>query len=141
VTPGSALLEARDAVLTFAPVHPWECCLEADQLAHKAIDVLSDRQATDLALIDISKTSGFADYFVVATAGSPLQFKALQEHVDRELSGAGLPLRHAEGTADSGWVLMDFGQVIVHIFTAEKRTFYRLEELWGKTSPVVRFAD
>jgi ribosome-associated protein len=103
------------------------------------VDVLSDRQALDIALLDISKTSSFTDYFVIATAQSPLHFNALADHLERELAKEGHDLRHKEGSAESGWLLLDFGELLVHVFTQEKREYYRLEELWGRTTPVVRF--
>jgi ribosome-associated protein len=113
--------------------------LEPEALANRAVDVLSDRQALDIALLDISKTSTFTDFFVVATAQSPLHFSALADHLERELQKEGHDLRHKEGSSASGWLLLDFGDLIVHIFSPEKREYYRLEELWGRTSPVVRF--
>ena len=115
------------------------CSLESDALANRAVDVLSDRQALDIALLDISKTSTFTDFFVVATAQSPLHFNALGDHLERELQKDGVDLRHKEGTAQSGWMLLDFGDLIVHVFTPEKREYYRLEELWGRTAQIVRF--
>jgi ribosome-associated protein len=115
------------------------CLLDSEALANRAVDILSDRLALDIALIDISKTATFTDYFVIATAQSPMQFSALADYLDKDLAPEGHPLRSREGTADSGWMLLDFGGLIVHIFSPEKRDFYRLEELWGKSSPVVRF--
>jgi len=103
--------------------------------------VLSEHKALDIALIDISKNATFTDYFVIATAQSPLQFNALADYLERDLKPQGHDLRHKEGTPDSGWMLLDFGDLIVHIFSPEQREYYRLEELWGRTSPVVRFAD
>ncbi|MCC7365628.1 MAG: ribosome silencing factor [Dehalococcoidia bacterium] len=93
----------------------------------------------DIALLDISKTASFTDYFVIATAQSPLQFRALDEYLEKELKAEGVEQRHREGSADSGWMLLDFGDLIVHIFSPEKREYYRLEELWGRSTPVVRF--
>ena len=113
--------------------------LDPETLAHRAVDILSDRQALDIALLDIAKTSTFTDFFVIATAQSPLHFNALGDHLERELQTEGQELRHKEGSAASGWMLLDFGDVIVHVFTPEKREYYRLEELWGRTTPVVRF--
>lgn len=113
--------------------------LDSEALANKAVDILSDRLALDIAMIDISKVSSFTDYFVIATAQSPLQFSALQDYLEKGLKEEGVDMRHREGTAEGGWVLLDFADLIVHVFTEEKRAFYRLEELWGKTSPVVRF--
>ncbi|MEZ4481045.1 MAG: ribosome silencing factor [Dehalococcoidia bacterium] len=113
--------------------------LDPEALANRAVDILSDRQALDIAMLDISKTSSFTDYFVVATAQSPLHFNALAEHLERDLKAAGHDLRRQEGKRDSGWVLLDFGDIIVHLFSPEKRAYYRLEELWGRTTPIVRF--
>lgn len=76
---------------------------------------------------------------MLATAHSPLQFSAIVERLGHELKEAGVPPRHQEGRKESGWVLIDFGDVIVHVFSPEKREYYRLEELWGRTTPVVRF--
>lgn len=83
--------------------------------------------------------TSFTDYFVIATAQSPPQFSALAEHLEKNLKPEGHDLRHAEGTPASGWVLLDFGDLIVHLFSPDQRAFYRLEDLWGRTSPVVRF--
>ena len=90
-------------------------------------------------MIDVSRTATFTDYFVIATAQSPLQFNALADYLEKDLKPQGHDLRHREGTPQSGWVLLDFGDLIVHVFSPDQRAFYRLEELWGKTNPVVRF--
>jgi ribosome-associated protein len=116
-----------------------EGSLDSEELANRAVDILSEHSALDLAMIDISKTSSFTDYFVIATAQSPLQFSALTEYLEKELEPEGVQLRAREGNADSGWVLLDFADIIVHLFSPDKREYYRLEELWGRTSQVVRF--
>lgn len=118
---------------------PGGWSLEPEALANRAVDVLSDRQALDIALIDISRVATFTDFFVVATAQSPLHFTALAEHLEKALKEEGHDLKRSEGTRDSGWVLLDFADIIVHIFSPDKREFYRLEDLWGRTCPVVRF--
>ncbi len=115
--------------------------LDSETLAQRAVDVLSDHQALDIALLDISRTASFTDYFVVATAQSPLQFNALADYLEEALKPEGHDIRHREGSPNSGWVLLDFGALIVHIFSPDQRAYYRLEELWGRTSPVVRFAN
>ena len=115
--------------------------LDSEQLAHRAVDVLSDRKALDIALLDISRTATFTDYFVIATAQSPLQFNALAEYLEQDLKPEGHDLRHKEGSPDSGWMLLDFGDLIVHIFSPDQRQYYRLEDLWARTSPVVRFSN
>jgi ribosome-associated protein len=115
--------------------------LDSESLANLAVDVLSEHQALDIALIDISKTSSFTDYFVIATAQSPLQFSALADYLEKALKPEGHDLRHREGTAESGWMLLDFADVIVHVFAPDQRSFYRLEDLWARTSPIVRFTS
>lgn len=115
--------------------------LDSEALAHRAIDILSDRQAGDIALLDISRVVTFADYFVIATATSPLQFRAIIEQLQRELKLEGAEMRGVEGTPESGWVLLDFGDVIVHLFSPQQRAYYRLEELWSRSAPIVRFTS
>lgn len=119
----------------------WSCIpLEPEELAHKAVDILAEHQALDIALLDISRSATFTDYFVIATAQSPLQFSALEEYLEKGLKPLGHDIRRREGTPASGWVLLDFGDIIIHIFTQEQRDYYRLEELWGRTTQVIRFA-
>jgi ribosome-associated protein len=113
--------------------------LDSETIAHRAVDVLSERQALDIALIDVSRSASFTDYFVIATAQSPLQFSALAEYLEKDLKPEGYDIRLREGSAASGWMLLDFGDIIVHVFSPEQRAYYRLEELWGRSSPVVRF--
>ena len=125
-------------VYSVAPGAPF---LDSETLAHRAVDVLSDHQALDLALLDISRSATFTDFFVIATAQSPLQFSALAEYLEKDFEPEGHRLRHREGSAANGWMLLDFGDIIVHIFSPDQRAYYRLEELWGRTSPVVRFAN
>lgn len=76
---------------------------------------------------------------MIATAQAPPHFDALADHLERVLKPEGHDLRHREGSARSGWMLLDFGDLIVHIFSPDQRSYYRLEELWGRTTPVVRF--
>ena len=86
--------------------------LESAELAQRIADLLSDRQAEDIVLMDIGKVSSFTDYFVIATAGNPRQMNALIDSLDRDLRPDARPL-HVEGAPDSGWVLIDFGDAIV----------------------------
>ncbi len=113
--------------------------VEAAALAQMVVDILSDRQAMDIVLLDITHVSTIANYFVIATGSSVRQLAALAEALDEALhSQAGLP-RRMEGTPDSGWILIDYGDVIVHLFGQEERRFYDLERLWSRSAPVVRF--
>ena len=112
--------------------------LEAQALARKIIDVLSDKQAEDILLLDIRDVASFADYFVIASAGSDRQIQAILDAVDETIEAEGIRPMGREGKADSGWVLLDYGDVIVHLFAPEEREFYDLEGLWHTAVPVVR---
>jgi len=118
------------------PLIHGERLLESADLAQHIADLLSDRQAEDIVLMDISKVSTFTDHFVIATAGNPRQMNALIESLDRDLRPDARPLR-SEGTPDSGWVLIDFGAVVVHLFAPEERAYYNLEGLWAQGVSVV----
>jgi ribosome-associated protein len=114
--------------------------IEPKELAQRIVDVLSDRQAEDIVLLDIHEIASFTDFFVIASAQNPRHMNALLDAFDKELANEGVKSLHREGDADSGWVLVDFGAVIVHVFTAEDRAYYNLEGLWGRAGvPAVRF--
>ncbi len=102
------------------------------------MDVASEKQASDILLLDVRKVVSFADYFVIMSAESRRQMDALAEELAGEMKRAGASLHHKEGTTGSGWVLLDFGDVILHLFATETREFYQLEELWAKARTVVR---
>ena len=112
--------------------------MESVEYARKAVDVASEMQAADILLLDISEVSGFADYFVIMSSDNRRQLEALADNLGQELKRAGAALHHREGTADSGWVLLDFGDVVLHVFGLEARDFYRMDELWSSARTVVR---
>jgi ribosome-associated protein len=103
------------------------------------VDILSDRQAEDITQIDISKVSTFADYFVIVTASNVRHMNALIETLDRDMKQAGVDMGGQEGEPESGWVLLDFDDVIVHLFSPDQRVYYNLEGLWSRSAPLVRF--
>jgi len=111
---------------------------EPGDLARHVVDLLSDRQAEDIVLLDVRKVASFADYFVIASAMNPRQMGALVETVGRELRSEHVRGHHREGELDSGWVLLDYGAVIVHLFSPEQREYYALEGLWSSAQEVVR---
>jgi ribosome-associated protein len=114
---------------------------EALALARRIVDLCSDKQASDILLLDIRGVSLIADYFVICTAGSDRQTAAILKDLREKIEEDPFPGRkalHAEGNADSGWVLLDYGDVIVHIFSTAQRTFYNLEQLWAAATPVLR---
>jgi ribosome-associated protein len=116
-----------------------ESSLEAQELARRIVEIASDRQASDIVLLDIRPISAFADYFVVLSTASERQMSAVVREIEQTLrNDDGVRPRKIEGQAASGWVLMDFDDVVVHVFSAEQRGFYRLEELWSAAVPLVR---
>src|SRR5213080_1084533 len=114
-----------------------EVLLDPGQLARAAIDVASDKKASDIILLDIRDVTTIADYFVICSGNNPRQIQAIAEAIDEELGKQGANVLHKEGVADTGWLLLDFGDVIVHIFGAKEREYYRLERLWSEAKTVV----
>lgn len=101
------------------------------------VDLAEDKQADEIVLLDIRQQSTIADYFVICSAGSDRQIKAIVDHIDQQVTHEfGLNPR-MEGTADTGWIVLDYGDVVIHIFSPTQRDYYRLELLWNKTPPVV----
>jgi ribosome-associated protein len=112
--------------------------LEGATLARKVVDLLADRQAEDILLLDIRDVTLFADYFVIASAPTVRQMQALRDAIDSELSKDGITPYGREGEPASGWMLLDLGDVIVHVFGPDERHFYDLEGLYQQATPVVR---
>ena len=106
--------------------------------ARLAVDVASENQASDIAMLDIRAVSDFADYFVIMTADSGRQIDALVRDIEEALEAEGRRLHHREGSADSGWVLLDFSDVIVHLFQPDAREFYQIEGAWSQGIETVR---
>jgi ribosome-associated protein len=101
------------------------------EIARAVADVAADTLASNVTLLDISETSSFADVFVICSADNVRQLNALREEIIDELREHGVRTRRVEGEADAGWVLIDYGDVIVHLLTQEQRDFYALELLWS----------
>jgi ribosome-associated protein len=121
-----------------SPLGTEEGILEGDALARKIIDALSEKQAEDILLLDIRHVASFADYFVIASAGSDRQMQAALDSVEEALEEDNPKLLGREGDPGSGWVLLDYGDVILHLFAPEERAYYDLESLWHAATPVVR---
>jgi len=89
-------------------------------------------------VLDTRELCFFADYFVICSGNSSRQIEAIWHEIDDALKREGIKRNRSEGDADSGWILLDLGDVIVHIFSPAQRDYYRLDELWHKAKPVVR---
>ena len=89
-------------------------------------------------LLDARTVCRFADYFVICVGDSERQILAIYDEIEHSLKKEGVLPHHHEGTIDSGWLLLDYGDVIVHIFGALERGYYQLDELWSEAKPVLR---
>ena len=99
-------------------------------LAKIAIEVLEDKKAEDIRVIDISDLSVLADFFIIATGNNRTQVQAMADEVEQKLGRAGAVPKQIEGYQAANWVILDFGDVIIHIFDAQNRLFYDLERIW-----------
>lgn len=102
------------------------------------VDAVSERLGSDIVLLDMSDVSLLADYFVLCNADSSPQFQAILDEVAIEAKKVGVRSLHVEGEPKAGWVLLDYGSVVVHVFDPELRAYYDLEGLWKKAKLVVR---
>lgn len=111
---------------------------EMVSIACKAID---DKKALDIKVIDIRKVSVIADYFVITSGSNLNQVQAIVDNVEEQLGRAGFEPKQIEGTRNSNWILMDYGDLIIHVFDEENRLFYDLERIWrdGKELDVSEF--
>lgn len=100
------------------------------ELARIAINALEDKKAEDVRVIDIGEVSVLADYFIIASGNNRTQVQAMADEVEQRLGRAGATPRQIEGYQAANWVLLDFGDVIIHIFDAQNRLFYDLERIW-----------
>lgn len=107
----------------------------ANKMAKLAYEALADKKAEGIKIIDIHEVSVLADYFIIASGTNRNQVQAMADNVEEELHKAGFSLKQTEGYNTANWILMDFGDLIVHMFDSENRLFYDLERIWrdGKT--------
>ena len=104
--------------------------MESIDIAKAAAEALESKKGDDVKILDIRELSDFADYFVIATGNNSNQTDAMEQAVGEALSKIGAVHRNTEGNRDSNWLLMDYGDVIIHIFDKESRSFYDLERIW-----------
>ncbi len=89
-------------------------------------------------LLDVHGVCSFTDYFVICSGDTSRQIEAIREEIGHSLKREGILPHHAEGTLNSGWLLFDYGDVIVHIFAPSEREYYQLDKLWSQATPIVR---
>lgn len=110
--------------------------MESKEMALKTARLLDEKKAIDVTVIDISPKASFADYFVMASAGSERQMNSLVDNIEDALEPAGIFPKSVEGKRSSGWILMDYGDVIINVMTVEMREKYNIERIWGDCSNV-----
>lgn len=104
--------------------------MNAKDMAKLAYQALDDKKGHDIQIIDISDISIMGDYFIIADGSSRNHVQALGDNVEESFHEAGLALSHREGYSNTGWILLDYYDIIVHIFSEEERSFYDLEHIW-----------
>jgi ribosome-associated protein len=102
------------------------------------VEIASDKQAGNIVLLDVRDICSFADYFVFCTGDSQRQVRTILDDIELSLKREGVLPHHDEGALDSGWLLLDYGDAIVHIFSPEERDYYNLDGLWSEAKPIVR---
>lgn len=100
------------------------------EMAKLAFEAMDDKLAKDIKIIDISNVSVFADYFLIANGTNRNQVQAIADNVDEVMHKAGYPVKSTEGFQTANWILMDYNDIIVHVFSEEDRAFYDLERIW-----------
>ena len=102
------------------------------------MEAASDKQAVDIVLLDTREVCSYADYFVICAGETERQIRAIYDEIEQSLKREGVLPHHHEGTVASGWLLLDYVDVIVHIFSASEREYYQLDKLWSEAKPVLR---
>ncbi len=105
--------------------------MDSKEFSKKITDIIFNKKGYDVVIINLKELTSFADYFVICSADSNVQVKAIADDVDKSLRDEGIKCWHREGYQALNWVLLDYVDVIVHVFKKESREFYNLEKLWG----------
>ena len=114
--------------------------LESLELARRVVDIVVEKMGSDVVLMEIGKLSNIADYFVICTGQTDRQLDAIVRDLRTQLKKEGHQPAGVEGKPSSGWVLLDCGDVVVHVFAPAKREYYRLERLWSDAKTILRVA-
>jgi ribosome-associated protein len=106
--------------------------LQGEALVDRIASIASDRKAIDIRVLDVRGMVGYTDFFVICSGNTERQTKAIHDAIHEDLKRDGVLPRRVEGSREARWVLMDYIDAVVHIFTPDARSFYRLEQLWGE---------
>lgn len=104
---------------------------DVKKLLSTVCDAADNKKARDIKVLDIREISPIADYFIICSGSSSIQVRAIADGIEDKLAGEGYDLHHKEGYSTGRWVLLDFGDVIIHVFHEEERDFYNIERLWA----------
>ncbi|HUS70894.1 MAG TPA: ribosome silencing factor [Anaerolineae bacterium] len=102
------------------------------------VEAITDKKGSDIILLDVQSVSLLADHFIICTGDTERQVKAIVDEIVERARGAGFKPQHVEGSPGSGWMVLDYGTLIVHVFLPSQRDYYGLEELWSGAALVVR---
>jgi ribosome-associated protein len=111
---------------------------DASAIARAIVDVAVDKKASDVTLMEIGKVTTFADFFVIATGTSDRQIGAIASGIRDKMKEIGVKLFQQEGESAEGWVLLDYGQIVVHVFAEEQREYYDLERRWSEAPTLLK---
>ena len=114
--------------------------MESKKFSYLIAEKIFSKKGYDVVLIDLRKLASFADYFLICSADSDVQVKAIADEVEKSLKDEGIKCWHKEGYTALKWVLLDYVDVVVHVFQKESRLFYNLEKLWGD-APTEKLVD
>lgn len=114
--------------------------MNSKNVAEQIANLIFNKKGYDVKIIDLKNIASFADYFVICSADSDTQVRAIADEIDKKLRDEGIRCWHKEGMSALSWVLMDYVDVVVHIFKKESREFYNIEKLWGD-APTYQIED
>jgi ribosome-associated protein len=135
--PVSSTVQRADGLPTRESAAPKGGLAPLD-LARRIVEIAEDKKAADIVLLDLGELTTLADAFVICSGGSERQISAIADGILEALRDEGIKPIGREGTAESHWVLVDFGSVIVHVFTPPERDYYQLEKHWAGAKTVLR---
>ncbi len=110
--------------------------ISSEALMQKIVEFLDEKKAQDIEVLNIGNISYIADFFVICSGNSTTQIKALADYVQEKLEALGYSPSHKEGYASANWILLDYQEIVIHIFHHESRSFYNLERLWSDAKQV-----
>jgi ribosome-associated protein len=131
ITSKNDVINVSDGIINRSISIIRRAALDIDKIAKRAYEILEDKKAKNIEIIDISKISTLADYFIICSGTSTIHIRTIADELELKMGEAGYNLIHKEGYESARWILLDFGELVIHIFHEEDRSFYNLERLWA----------